>query len=48
MGAVVTAPSRRPAVLLKGGGQEQADALAFKNMLGIIGFELPRETACAA
>lgn len=46
VGAVVTAPSRRPAALLKGGGQEQGRRSGTENMLGIIGFGAAAETAC--
>ena len=45
VGAVVTAPLRRPATLLKGGGQEQGRRSGTENMLGIIGFGAAAEIA---
>jgi len=45
VGAVITAPSRRPATMLKGGGQEQGRRSGTENMLGIIGFGAAAETA---
>lgn len=45
VGAVVSAPARRPAPLLRGGGQEQGRRSGTENMLGIIGFGAAAEIA---